>query len=58
MIQFKTNTLYLFEEQNVGMRCNQLQTEFPWFIWVTNGLEYYLLFQIPNLESDFSASLE
>ena len=27
-------------------------------IWVTNGLECYLLFRIPNLESGFAASLE
>ena len=26
--------------------------------WVTNGLECYLLFRIPNLESGFAASLE
>ena len=31
---------------------------FPWSSRVTNGLECYLLFRIPNLESGFAASLE
>ena len=37
---------------------NQLQPGFPWLSLVKNGLEPYLLFQIPNLESGFATSLE
>ena len=44
--------------EDVGICWNQLQLGFPWSSWVTNGLKYYLLFQIPNLESGFTASLE
>ena len=42
----------------VGICWNQLQLGFPWSSRVTNGLECYLLFRIPNLESGFAASLE
>ena len=42
----------------VGICWNQLQLGFPWSSRVKNGLECYLLFRIPNLESGFAASLE
>ena len=40
--------------------CIMLESDsgFPWSSRVTNGLECYLLFRIPNLESGFAASLE
>ena len=41
-----------------GICWNKLQTRIPWLSRVTNGLECYLLFQIPNLVSEFVASLE
>ena len=43
---------------NVGICWNQLQLEFPWSSGVTNGLECYILFRIPNFESGFASSLE
>ena len=43
--------------QCVGISWNQLQTGLPWSSQVTIGLECYLLYQIPNLESGFPASL-
>ena len=42
----------------VGICCNQLQPGFPWLSRVSNGLKYYLLFQIPTLESGFVVGLE
>ena len=48
----------LQRQEDVGICWNYLQIGFPWSSQVTNGLEYYLLFQIPNLESSFEASLE
>ena len=37
---------------------HQLHPGFPWLIRVTNGLKYYLLFQITSLEYGFAARLE
>ena len=44
--------------QPVGVCGNQIQIGFPWWSRFTNGLKYYLLFKISNLESGFAASLE
>ena len=44
--------------EDVGICWNQHQPGFLWSSQFTNGLKYYLLFQILNLGSDFSASLE
>ena len=51
--------VHLFQRrEDVGICWNKLQLGFPWSSRVTNGLKYYFLFRIPNLESRFSASLE
>ena len=43
--------------EDVGICCNKIHAGFPWLSRVTNELEYYLLFQIPNLEPGFAACL-
>ena len=48
-ISYKEEGGYIVLESDSG---------FPWSSRVTNGLECYLLFRIPNLESGFAASLE
>ena len=44
--------------EDVGIFWNQLHPGLPWSSRFTNELDHYLLFQIPNMESGFSASLE
>ena len=48
----------LQRHEDFGICWNHLQKVFPWLSQVTNVLEYYLLFWIPNLEYGSASSLQ
>ena len=46
----------LWRQEDVGISWNKHQLGLSWLIQVTNGIKYYLLFQIKNLESALQMS--